>query len=212
LAENCTIVPLAIDPAPFLNAQPLYPPAGRLRLLFVGRHRYYKGVDVLLRALIGLDVELIVCGSGPLTAEWKQLADELGLTQRVNFVGDIPDADLPGLYASADAFVLPANARAEAFGTVLLEAMAAGLPCITTELGTGTSYVVENGVSGLVVPPLDPAALAQAITSLQSGPQLRERLGQAGRTRLLQEFTLEKMAQRVEAVYMDCLQAVPGKR
>lgn len=210
LSDHCTVVPLGIDPAPFLAAVPLYPPSGRLRLLFVGRHRYYKGVDDLLCAIRGLDVELTVAGSGPLTPSWQQLAGELDITGQVQFVGDVPDAVLPALYASADVFVLPANARAEAFGTVLLEAMAAGLPCITTELGTGTSYVVQDGITGLVVPPCQPESLAGAITHLQADPMLRARLGQAGRVRLMQEFTLQKMAQRVEAVYTDCLTPSPS--
>jgi rhamnosyl/mannosyltransferase len=204
LAEHCTVISLGIDPGPFLSAAPLYPPADRLRLLFVGRHRYYKGVDDLMHAIQGLDVELIVAGSGPLTPAWRQLADELNIADRVYFIGDVPDADLPALYASADVFVLPANARAEAFGTVLLEAMAAGLPCITTDLGTGTSYVVQDGVTGLVVPPRQPDALTRAIISLQTGPALRAQLGQAGRARLLHQFTLEKMARRVEMVYAAC--------
>lgn len=205
LTERCRVVPLGIDPRPFLRAVPNYPPAQRLRLLFVGRHRYYKGVGDLLRALAGLDVECFIAGSGPLTQEWQQLAGELGLGERVRFLGDVPDAELPALYASADVFVLPSNARSEAFGIVLLEAMASGLPCITTELGTGTSFVVQDGVTGLVVAPRQPEALATAIVSLQADPALRVRLGQAGRQRLLQEFTLETMVQRVQAIYAACL-------
>lgn len=205
VADRCRVVPLGIDPQPFLNAVPAYPPARKLRLLFVGRHRYYKGVDDLLRAVKSLDVELLIAGSGPMRPEWERLAAELSLGEKVRFIGDVPDESLPAVYASADVFVLPSNARSEAYGIVLLEAMAAGLPCITTELGTGTSYIVQDGITGLIVPPLRPDALASAIISLQSGPTLRAALGQAGRARLLQEFTLQTMVQRVEAIYANCL-------
>ena len=108
-----------------------------------------------------LPVRLLVGGDGPLRWEWEQLSHSLGLQEKIEFVGDLSEADLPKFYASGDLFVLPANSRAEAFGKVLQEAMAAGLPCITTELGTGTSFVVQDGGTGLVVPPKQPEALGR---------------------------------------------------
>jgi rhamnosyl/mannosyltransferase len=174
-------------------------------LLFVGRHRYYKGLGDLLKAMQGLPARLLVGGDGPMRARWEDLAKELDLEKKVRFLGDVPDEDLPALYRSADIFVLPANARAEAFGTVLLEAMAAGLPCVTTELGTGTSYVVQDGVTGLVVPPADPASLREAIRHLIGDDELRGGMGEAGRRRVLDEFTPELLLQRVEAVYREIL-------
>ncbi|HEX7976391.1 MAG TPA: glycosyltransferase [Anaerolineales bacterium] len=205
LAGKVKLAPLGVDPAPFLEAVPLIPHRGRPVLLFVGRHRYYKGVDDLIRALPETGADLLVGGDGPRRSEWERLAGGLGLGERVRFLGDVPAADLPGLYASADVFVLPANARAEAFGTVLLEAMASGLPCITTRLGTGTSYVVQDGLTGLVVPPHDPPALAGAINRLLADPALARRMGAAGRERVLQEFTLEKMVARVDQIYRELL-------
>lgn len=201
LAGRCTVAPLSVDPAPFMRATPLLPAARVPTLLFVGRHRYYKGLDDLLRALPGLDARLLAGGDGPMRAAWERLAAGLGLGERVQFLGDVEDADLPGLYASADIFVLPANSRAEAFGAVLLEAMASGLPCVTTELGTGTSYVVQDEQSGLVVPPRDPAALRAAIQRLLAHPELRRQMGAAGRARVLAEFTPQQLLQRVQAVY-----------
>ena len=125
----------------------------------------------------------------------------------MTFAGEVPDEDLPGCYHAADIFVLPANARAEAFGIVLLEAMASGLPCITTEVGTGTSWVVQDGVTGLVVPPRDPQALAGAIQALLDDPQRRAAMGHAARARVEAEFTLERMIARVQAVYEKALDA-----
>jgi rhamnosyl/mannosyltransferase len=201
LAHKCTVVPLSVQTAHFQNIPPLIPPAPVPTLLFIGRHRYYKGVDDLLRAMPQLQARLLIGGDGPMRPQWQQLTQAQGLTDRVQFLGELDDAQLPRLYASADIFVLPANARSEAFGKVLLEAMAAGLPCITTEVGTGTSFVVQHGVSGLVVPPQQPDKLAEAIASLLGDPDLRRRMGQAGQARVRQEFTPEQMVARVTAVY-----------
>jgi len=213
LADKCTVIPLSVDPAPFANPIPLIPPDGRPTLLFVGRHRHYKGVDDLIRAVNGLNCRVLIGGDGPLRSQWEELARGLGLAAQVQFVGEVGDADLPGLFASADIFVLPASSRAEAFGKVLLEAMAAGLPCITTELGTGTSFVVQDGVSGVVVPlrpcsgqaPRDPRALREGIESLLGDADKRREMGRAGRARVLREFTEEMLLTRVMGVYEEVL-------
>jgi len=208
--EKCVVVPLGVDPARFNQPtnQPTNQQTNQPALLFAGRLRYYKGLDTLLRALPVLPgARLTVVGDGPMREEWERLTDTLGLGDRVTFTGEVPDDDLPGYYHIADIFVLPANARAEAFGTVLLEAMASGLPCITTEVGTGTSWVVQDGVTGLVVPPRDPQALAEAIRSLLDDPRRRAAMGRAGRTRVEAAFTLERMVARVQAVYEEALSA-----
>ncbi len=199
VAERVVIVPLGVDVTRFEPAAQPGPPT----VLFVGQLRHYKGVDDLLRALAQTapEVRLLVAGDGPLRAEWEALAASLGLGERVRFLGRVDDEALPGLYRSAGLFALPANSRAEAFGTVLLEAMAAGLPCVTTEVGSGTSYVVQDGVTGLVVAPRAPAALAGAIGRLAADPALRARLGAAGRARVLAEFTQAQMVARVAALY-----------
>ena len=124
-------------------------------LLFVGRLRYYKGLDWLIRALPQIDARLAVVGIGPMAAEWKALAAQESVADRIAWLGETPDADLPALYHLADLFVLPASHASEAFGLVQVEAMAAGVPCVCTELGTGTSYVNQDGVTGRVVPPRD---------------------------------------------------------
>ena len=110
-------------------------------------------------------------------AEWRALAQELGVADRIEWLGETPDDDLPALYHSADLFVLPASHPSEAFGLVQVEAMAAGLPVVCTELGTGTTYVNLDGVTGLVVPPRDPEALAAAINALIADPARRGRDG-----------------------------------
>jgi rhamnosyl/mannosyltransferase len=204
-ANRCTVVPLGIDPRPYLHAVSLKPPSQRPVILFLGRHRYYKGVEVLIESVRGLAVELRIAGDGPMRLEWERSAAVLGDAVHIRFLGDLQPSDLPGIYAGADVFVLPSTLRAEAFGIVLLEAMAAGLPCVTTELGTGTSFIVRHGETGLVVPPGDPQALSEAIRLLIADPQLSRRMGEAGRERVMREFTLERMAERVEIVYKGVL-------
>lgn len=206
ISDRVTIVPLGSDPQRFYPK----PRAGGelFTILFVGVLRHYKGVDDLIRALALLPepARLLIGGDGPLRAEWQALCDRLKLGARVTFLGRVPDEDLPALYQSADVFVLPAINRAEAFGSVLVEAMLSGLPCVTTEIGSGTSYVVEDGVTGYVVPPRAPAALAAALARLMSDAGLRAQFGKAGRERALRLFTLDRMLARVEAIYEEVLQ------
>ncbi len=199
--HKCVAIPSGIDVTRFLSSSDR-PPVSTPTLLFVGRLRYYKGLDTLLRALpLVANARLTVVGEGPMRQEWEALSRELGLADRVDFMGEIDDADLPAYYRRADVFVLPANARAEGFGLVLVEAMASGLPCITTELGTGTSWVVQDGATGLVVPPRDPAAMAAAVNRLVGDADLRRRFGQAGQERAQREFSYQVMAERVMQVY-----------
>jgi glycosyltransferase involved in cell wall biosynthesis len=203
-ADRTVIAPLGVDVERFR-------PAARMKdrpptLLFVGQLRHYKGLDDLLQAMTGLpQARLLVAGDGPMRTKWEARGRSSDLKGRVNFLGKVDDADLPAVYRSADVFVLPANSRAEAFGTVLLEAMASGLPCVTTEVGSGTSYVVQDGLTGIVVPPRDPEALATALQPLLADRVLRARLGAAGRLRVLEHFSVERMIADVDAVYQSAL-------
>jgi rhamnosyl/mannosyltransferase len=176
-------------------------------LLFVGRLRHYKGVNVLIEAMQQLpEATALIVGIGPLAADLQQQAQAAGLLDRVQFLGEQPDAALVALYHAADVFVLPSTNRAETFGIVQLEAMACGRPCVCTELGTGTSYVNQHGVTGLVVPPNDPAALAAAVRQLLADEPLRRRLGEAGRRRAQSEFSIDAMLDRTLDFYGEALQ------
>ena len=175
------------------------------RLLFVGKLRYYKGLDTLLRAMAELpdSIRLDIVGSGPKGPEWQALSRRLGLNARVNFHGEIPDANLPDVYRSADLFVLPCNCRAEAFGTVLAEALASGLPCLTCEVGSGTTSVVRDGVTGRVVPPSDPAALATAIRQLAADRPTLEKMALAARQDALARLSEEVMVESMMDILSD---------
>ena len=178
--------------------------SGESYLLFVGRLRYYKGLDNLIRALPHISARLLVVGIGPMEEEWKALALDTGTGDKIIWLGEVPDADLPAFYHLADLFVLPASHASEAFGLVQLEAMAAGLPVICTELGTGTSYVNRSGLTGLVVPPADPVALRDAINRLIADPELRRSMGAAACIRA-SEFDLDGMVDKVLALYDDVM-------
>jgi len=205
VADKCEVVPLGIDLEPFRNVDEnvvsqLRRESSQPRLLFVGLLRYYKGVQYLIEAMSQVGATLWVIGSGPMEAEWRGLAARRGVLDRVKFLGEVPNADLPAYYYACDLFVLPGSQRSEAFGAVQIEAMAAGKPVICTELGTGTSFVNLHGETGLVVPPRDSDALAQAINRLLADPALRAQMGQKAKTRA-QEFSKERMVERISRVY-----------
>jgi glycosyltransferase involved in cell wall biosynthesis len=213
VSDKCTVIPLGIDLEPFL--QPRTEEVRRLRdrygsplILFVGLLRYYKGLNYLIRAMRDIDARLLVVGSGPMGREWQALVANLGLSEKVFFEGRVEDEDLPAHYQACDIFVLPGSHRSEAFGVVQVEAMACGKPVVSTELGTGTSYVNVDGQTGLVVPPRDPDALALAINRLLADEQLRTMMGERGRERSRQEFSQDIMIDRVLKLYGSLLQGL----
>jgi glycosyltransferase involved in cell wall biosynthesis len=184
---------------------------GRLLVFALGRHVYYKGFEYLIRALpFALEAQLMLGGRGPLTDHFVRLARTLGVADRVEFLGRIPEEHLPAYYHACDVYCMPSVERAEAFGIVQLEAMAAGRPVVCCELRNGVTYVNRDGETGLVVPPGDPAALANALARLQSDPALRARLGEQARRRVLGEFNLQAMRTGTLAVYANVLRA-PGR-
>ncbi len=209
--DKCRVVPLGIDVSHFNVpnlplAQNLRAPFGTPLLLFVGRLRYYKGLNTLIDAMRYIpQAKLLIVGHGPLKSELENQVNIAGLNQRVHFAGDVNDDELLAYFQAADVFVLPSNSRAEAFGIVLLEAMASGLPCVATELGTGTSWIVQHGVTGLVVPPETPELMAAAINIIITNEPLRQQLGQAARQRVETMFTKTVMTQRVLEVYNELL-------
>lgn len=210
--ERLHVVPYGFDLARFAARPALadelrarHP--GRLVIFALGRHVYYKGFEFLIRALRELpDARLILGGQGPLTAELARIAGEAGVAARVSFAGRIPEAALPAYYHACDVFCMPSLEPAEAFGIVQIEAMASGKPVVCCELGNGVTWVNQHGVTGLVVPPADSAALAAAISRLGDDPALRHKLGGQARDRALREFTTEAMARGTLAVYRQVLQ------
>jgi rhamnosyl/mannosyltransferase len=204
------VVPYGIDFAPFEAPQAAAAGAelkrklGRRFVIFaVGRHVYYKGFEFLIRAMRNVrdDAALVLGGTGPLSGGLKRLASESGVADRVVFTGRIPEEELPAYYHAADVYCLSSVEPSEAFGLVQVEAMACRKPVVSCELGNGVSYVNQHGVTGLVVPPRDPAALAQALNRLLEDESARIQLGNAGYERATREFTLERMWQGMLDVY-----------
>ena len=205
--EHCILVPFGLDPALFERIDQEEVNAIRHRfpgplVLTVGRLIYYKGFEFLMRALAALPVRatLLVIGAGPLRHSLEAEVVALGLTGRVHFLGNVPDST--PYYQACDLFVLPSVARSEAFGLVQLEAMACGKAVINTQIvGSGVPFVSLNGETGLTVPPADSAALTAALATLLGDDALRTKFGQAGRKRVEEEFTAQKMVDRILAIY-----------
>ena len=210
--RKCAIVPYGIEQARFRTVGRDDPATQAIRrrfgpeplLLFVGVLRYYKGLRYLLEAMTALEARLLIVGSGPMEASLREQRETLGLGAKVHFAGAVSDDDLAAYYAAADLFVLPACERSEAFGLVQVEALASGLPIVSTELGTGTSYVNADGETGLVVPPRDGRALRVGIQRLLDDATLRARLA-AGALERAKLFTAERMVSDVIGQYEQLL-------
>ncbi len=170
-------------------------------VLFVGRLVPYKGVDVLLQAMRGLDASAVIVGDGPLREALERQADALGVGDRVSFRGTLPEDALAELYAACDVLALPSTTAAEAFGLVQVEAMARGKPVVSTRVASGVPWVNQDGVTGFTVPPGDPDALRSALGRLQQDPDLRDRMGDAGRRRFREWFTHAAMVDRTAGLY-----------
>lgn len=205
-AHKCTVIPLGIDLSPFLkknskNVALIKEKYGYPIILFVGKLRYYKGLQYLIEAMKDVPAKLIVIGNGPMEEEWRSLASRLDMNEKIHFLGEIEGDMLADYYQAADIFVLPACERSEAFGLVQVEAMASGLPVISTELGTGTSYVNKSGETGLVVRPKEPNSLRDGILYMLNNPDVRRAMGLRGKERATKEFSLETMVDRVLNLY-----------
>ena len=194
---------LALTPATAARAEALKREAAGSRLLFIGRLVPYTGVDVLLRALSAIDATAWIVGDGPLRASLEREAAERGLAGRALFLGALPDAEVVARLHACDVLVLPSVTHAETFGMVQLEAMACGVPVVSTNVKSGVPWVNRHGETGLVVEPGDSDALTEALRQLTSDPLLRDRMGAAGRARVAREFTLAAMATRTAAIYRD---------
>lgn len=215
-ASSCRVIHYPIDALPYANAPSVWdnqlPPAWQNEplVLFVGRLVYYKGLDVLLDALRLTDRgRLGIVGVGPLETQLVAQAARLGITDRVQFLGALPDDRLRSLYKCARFLVLPSVAPSEAFGMVQLEAMAAGRPVISTDLKSGVPYVNQHGVTGLIVRPGDPRALAAAMKTLLDDEPYALSLGKAAERRVLAEFQVDKVVDAHVELYASLLRSAP---
>ena len=213
-ADRFVVIPNGIDLAPYRSPLPrneararlwslLGPPQddkdqGTVLVGFVGRLAAQKGVDVLLDALALTDgrVRLILVGDGPERAALQERAGDSSLAGRVHFLGHRDD--VPELLRGLDAVVMPS--RWEGFGLAAVEAMASGVPVIASAVD-GLREVVVNGVTGRLVSPGDPAALARCLGELADEPDRYRAWGEVARTRAFEHFGSERMARDVVLLY-----------
>ncbi|MEM1144757.1 MAG: glycosyltransferase [Pseudomonadota bacterium] len=203
--DRCTVVPLGIRNAP-IGATEVGgegEPQRVLRVLFVGRLAYYKGLSYLVEAVASLErVELRVVGLGESADALQSLAFRTDAAHRIRFLGSLTDKELDSEIASADCLCLPSIERTEAFGVVLLEAMRAGKSVIATRVsGSGMSWVVRAQETGVLVDPESVSSLAAALARLRDDTAFRRELGVNGRARFADHFGIERIAKQVSEVY-----------
>ena len=196
------IVPNGADVELFASAVPASLPEGR-RILFVNRLDPRKGFPVMVEAFGRLaerrnDLLLVVAGDGPDRAAIDRLPAET--RARVVMLGNVPHEELPPYHAAAEVFCSPATGR-ESFGIVLVEAMAAGVPVVATDI-PGYREVVRHGLDGMLVPPRDPGALSRAIAEVLDDADAAKRFGEAGRSRA-KRYSWDTVAGEIEEVYLE---------
>lgn len=172
--------------------------------LFVGVLRYYKGLHILVEAARNSDYPIVIVGAGPIEAELKAHAKRLRI-ENIHFLGFLPDEDKRALLELCYAVVFPSHLRSEAFGISLLEGAMYGKPLISSEIGTGTSYINIDKETGVVVPPSNPLALRDAMDYLWDNPEEGVAMGKRAEARYWKLFTAEKMAQSYVDIYQKLL-------
>lgn len=207
-AEKCVVVPYGCDVAYWGklsttqqavvdSLEKKYP---RL-VVAVGRLVSYKGYEVFLRAMQDVDGQAIIIGEGQLRADLDRLAAELGVLDRVKFLGAMEPHEVKQYIHAARVLAFPSVTDAEAFGIVQLEAMSAGKPIVNTDLATAVPNVARDGREGLTVPPGEPVAFAAALRRMLDEPDFAARLGAAGKERAHAEFSQPLFLSRMEEVY-----------
>jgi glycosyltransferase involved in cell wall biosynthesis len=211
LAPRVRVIPNGID-------ESTYPQPTRERMahwqakvgegffLFVGVLRYYKGLETLLQSAQGLRGRIVIAGAGPEAGLLQQHAAAQKL-DNVIFLGSVGDEDKMCLLQLARAFVFPSDLRSEAFGMSLVEAAMCARPMVSCEIGTGTSYVNVDGLTGRTVAPRDPRALREAMHMLLDQPYRALEMGAAARLRFEKLFTAQAMARAYDGAYRDVMAA-----
>jgi len=154
----------------------------------------------------------LIAGSGPEEKRLKILADQLGISEKCIFLGEVTEEYLISLYHASDLLVLPSVEKTEAFGIVQLEAFACKKPVISTNLPSGVPYVNQDGKTGFVVQPREPEALSNAILTLLSNREMRDIMGENGRLRVENEFTVDKMGEGYLKLYKELIESKNGTR
>ena len=174
--------------------------------LFVGVLRYYKGLHTLIEAAKGFAGKVVIAGDGPEADDLGRRIREAGLAN-VELLGRVSEEDKVALLQLCRAFVFPSHVRTEAFGMSLVEASMCGKPMISCEIATGTTYINEDGITGIAVPPEDPPRLRAAMEQLLRDGAQAEAMGAKARGRFEQLFTADAMSVRYEELYRELVMA-----
>ncbi len=203
--NKVSVIPIGLDkatyPAPTSNRLQYWRERlGPKFFLFVGVLQYYKGLHVLLEAAKGTDYPIVIVGAGSIEAELKAQAAQLGLSN-IHFLGQLPDEDKVVLLTMCYGVLFPSHLRSEAFGISLLEGAMYGKPMISSEIGTGTTFINIADETGLVVPPSDAIALRQAMQYLWENPEQASEMGKRAEERYWKHFTAEQMVKSYVELY-----------
>lgn len=207
--DKVSVIPIGLDKSkyPALNKNRLQYWKKRFNgkfFLFVGALRYYKGLDILIKAAHTNHYPVIIVGTGSMEKALKEQVKNLGMNN-VHFVGSVSDEDKVALINLCYAFLFPSHLRSEAFGISLLEAAMYGKPLISCEIGTGTSYINIDGHTGLVIPPSNPKALNDAMGHLYKNENLAHKLGKNAKKRFYSIFKSDTMALSYYQLYQKVL-------
>ena len=206
--NKCCVVPHGIDIQHALRTdsavvRALRQQFGDRLILAVGRLVPYKGFDILFRAMKHVDAKLILIGTGPQHAALASLAESEGVKEKITMLGHVEC--IGSYFSAASIFVLPSVTRAEAFGLVQLEAMAAGLAIINTDIDSGVPEVSIHGKTGITVRAGEIFALSEGINMLLERKDLRDQFGEAAKARVHSEYTADLMADRTMSIYSEVL-------
>ncbi len=208
-SEKTSIIPIGLDQKSYPKPNPTQIQYYRERLgerffLFIGAFRYYKGLPFLIEAAKITGYPIVIVGSGPAEKKLKALVTNHQLNN-VFFLGQVSEKDKSSLLAACYSCIFPSNLRSEAFGVSLLESAMFGKPLISCEIGTGTTYINIDRLTGLAVPPSDSLALSNAMTWIWNHTDQASEMGKKARARYEELFTAKQMAQSYYELYQKVL-------
>ncbi|MET3814708.1 glycosyltransferase family 4 protein [Pantoea sp. UYEF8] len=207
--DKVEVIPYGLDKKFYKNNDPAVLQKWQTKFpdgffLFIGTFRYYKGLHILIEAAKNSRYPIVVVGAGPIEAELKSQAQQLGV-DNIHFLGALEDSEKSALLQLSTCLVFPSHLRSEAFGISLLEGALYSKPLISSEIGTGTTFINIDRITGLVVPPSDPVALRKAMDEIWNNPPLARSYGAAALERFESLFTAEKMISSYTNLYKSLL-------
>ena len=203
--HKVSVIPIGLDKASYPAPSPDKLTYWREMLgpkffLFVGVIRYYKGLHILMEAAKGTDYPIVIVGEGPIEKDLKTQAAQLKL-QNVYFLGVLSEEDKVSLLSLCYSVLFPSHLRSEAFGISLLEGAMYGKPMVSSEIGTGTTFINIANETGLVVPPSDPLAMRRAMRYLWEHPEQAAEMGRRAEARYWEHFTADQMVRSYVDLY-----------